>query len=284
MKSIEKFKDKNYTLVVILLLVVLSPIILNILLLTDIGIPIAGSHNGWLAYSGSLVGALITLFVLQQTINRNHKENQSNRKLQILLLQNQYKKERLLLLEDALFEYQTSLNSIELLNILEKIKKREYIDTKKKLQNMGLETDRASFKIDLYLPNLATTEAEIKFTNVFNELNIQYQMLIADSMFFIDLMSELPEDNIQEYISYHIDRSIQSDNHLKFMRNIKTISQIIKDKGEYPQIRENSEDIINQRIMNSIGEISENIEKLKPAICSLINDKFEAIELKVHNL
>lgn len=282
MKISNWFKRKDYLLAV-LLLIALSPIVLNFIFLIDVGLPIAGSYDGWLAYSGALAGALITLFVLQQTINRNHKENQENRRLQISLLQNQYIKERISLLEDALFDYQTSINAIELLNILEMIKKGEFIDSKINLQKMGLATDKASFKIDLYLTRTAKTKIESEFTIIFNELNVEYQTLIADLLFFIDLIKNLPESKIEEYISYHINLSIEQDNSLGLVKNITTISQIIQSKGEYYKIKENSEEIINQRIMVSIDKITNNIESLKLAICSLIKEKLDTIDLNVYN-
>lgn len=272
---------KKGTILIILVLVVLSPIILNFILLIDIGIPIAGNHDGWLAYFGALIGALITLFVLQQTINRNHKENKENRKLEVLLLQNQYAKERIFLLEEALFNYQTSINSIELLNTLEMVKRGELFDSRIKLQEMGLETEKASFKIDLYLIKTANTDIEVKFTNIFNELNIEYQMLIADAIFFIDLIKYLPKDNIDEYVAYHINLSMKNDNSLEFVKNITTITQIIQDKGEYSKIKENSEDIINKRLLVSIDKITDNIERIKPVICSLIREKLDTIDLNV---
>ncbi len=76
----------------ILALLILLPIIVNIIL----GIPaictINGDTNGWLGFYGSLVGAIIPMFILYRTRQWNKVDNDETRNMQRKVLQYQAKK------------------------------------------------------------------------------------------------------------------------------------------------------------------------------------------------
>ena len=76
----------------ILTILLLSPVIVNyILLCPSFGCNVSGTRDGWLSFYGSLVGSLITMFVLYRTRRWNKDDNDEIRKMQTKVLQYQAK-------------------------------------------------------------------------------------------------------------------------------------------------------------------------------------------------
>ena len=76
----------------ILIILLLSPVIVNcILLCPSFGYKVSGTQDGWLSFYGALVGSLITMFVLYRTRRWNKDDNDKTRKMQSKVLQYQAK-------------------------------------------------------------------------------------------------------------------------------------------------------------------------------------------------
>lgn len=64
-------------------IIILAPIVINVVLQIPAFVQIAGSNTDWLTFWGNYLGgsisALVALFVLSQTLQQNHEENEHNR-------------------------------------------------------------------------------------------------------------------------------------------------------------------------------------------------------------
>lgn len=77
----------RWIIIIGIIFVILFPIVLNYILLIPINAPILGESNGWLAFWGCYVGAIISsaiafmiLFIQRKD---NHQENSNNRQLEL---------------------------------------------------------------------------------------------------------------------------------------------------------------------------------------------------------
>ena len=82
----------------ILVILLISPILINYIVLgISVGATINGSIDGWLGYYGTLIGSIITMFVLYRTRAWNKDDNEDTRKTQNNILKYQVKQVYILL-------------------------------------------------------------------------------------------------------------------------------------------------------------------------------------------
>ena len=78
----------------ILVILLISPILINYIVLgVSVGATINGSIDGWLGYYGTLIGSIITMFVLYRTRAWNKDDNEDTRKTQNNILKYQVKQD-----------------------------------------------------------------------------------------------------------------------------------------------------------------------------------------------
>jgi len=78
----------------ILVILLISPILINYIVLgVSVGATINGSIDGWLGYYGTLIGSIITMFVLYRTRAWNKDDNEDTRKTQNNILKYQSKQD-----------------------------------------------------------------------------------------------------------------------------------------------------------------------------------------------
>ena len=116
----------KWIIIIGLLLVPLLPIALNYILLIPINAPILEDSNGWLAFWGCYLGALIssaiafTILFIQR--KDNHQENRNNRQLELNILAYQQQCLWLAELRKAMADYVNLYNENELKEIINFIK------------------------------------------------------------------------------------------------------------------------------------------------------------------
>ena len=89
--NINKMKKLDWFILVILLI---SPTLINYIVLgVSIGATINGSIDGWLGYYGTLIGSIITMFVLYHTRVLNKDDNEDTRQNQNNTLKYQSKQD-----------------------------------------------------------------------------------------------------------------------------------------------------------------------------------------------
>lgn len=78
----------------ILVILLISPILINYIVLgVSVGATINGSIDGWLGYYGTLIGSIITMFVLYRTRVLNKDDNEDTRQNQNNTLKYQSKQD-----------------------------------------------------------------------------------------------------------------------------------------------------------------------------------------------
>lgn len=110
-------------------------------------------------------------------------------------------------------------------------------------------------------------------------------MTIDDLLSFFDLIKDIPqnESEIKIYVKRHLSTwGYIKENHYKniakiqYLRNLKSIGDIIIEYGEYDKIKENAPDIIKERLRETLGD-TELIEKLKGVINKIILEEQKRI-------
>ena len=104
-----------------LLLIIVTPLIINILMVQPILFPITGDSSSWLDFWGSYIGAVlssaIAVYILYKQNQQNHIENIANRKIQLSVIKYNQELDKLRDLRTALVAFRASFDYIEITNI-----------------------------------------------------------------------------------------------------------------------------------------------------------------------
>lgn len=187
----------------IFLLLVLSPIIVNyIVICTPFGCNVSGTQDGWLSFYGSLVGSLITMFVLYRTRMWNKDDNDETRKIQTEILQYQAKRMwfenlrkqlddnyRILNFQDAIF----AINDIAVGNCQRALSI---------LMELNKNMEMQGYTSDLYLPCENLSKAENDYVVCYNNVLKRYGTYINDLILICGIRLRMQEGvPIRDYIN-----------------------------------------------------------------------------------
>lgn len=275
----------------VLLLLVITPIVINYIILMPAFCPIVEDNNPWLSFFGSFVGSAlmagITLFVLEKQLKQNHAENICNAVLQVATLTNNEEKAQIDKLADALADFQSSFDFLSISQVAERMIKNQFLTSDVVLMNQLVrDIDIKGFKIDILLNPIPESPYINEYNKIFNQLYNGYGLLIADLIFFIDLMKGLPASH-QEIISYII-REIENNktvennaspniSDIQGFTKPKSIIDIIEENKFYENIQENSPDIVRMRLLQTINKDSALKETLKSTIIKLVDYEYRCI-------
>lgn len=259
-------KSKRFFWVAALLFLFAFPFVLNNIIILPAFTDIAGDETTWLSFwpmylsaIASFAMVLITVLTLKQ-----------NRK-QLIDFEKKIEEEKLESLKIKLYDFQTCINMLKIMECVDLINKEQYEGVNRTLATLIRDFDAKSFAIDLSLPRESLSKSQINFNNVHNNLMIHYGFLIPDIVWFNDLMNNLPKKNIEQYVQFHIDNYGKSYDKI----NIKDIIQDqVKD---FSKIKADARNILRLRIIPVYDSIGENKEKLKNIIIELIDDEKKRI-------
>ena len=263
----------------ILVILLISPILINYIVLgVSVGATINGSIDGWLGYYGTLIGSIITMFVLYRTRAWNKDDNEDTRKTQNNILKYQVKQVWLEGLRKQLDANYRVLNFQETMIAANNIANGDCLKAMGYLMNLNKDIEMQGYSFDLYLSGDNLNENEIEYISCYQHVLKQYGEYVNDLILICGIKIRISQgdNNIVSYIN----DSIAYDNELQKINLDVFPSNFIKDLD----IKLNSnctfqelENICASRIMD-IGFIHSEKSNLQKATNKLL--KFEENEIQ----
>ena len=263
----------------ILVILLISPILINYIVLgVSVGATINGSIDGWLGYYGTLIGSIITMFVLYRTRAWNKDDNEDTRKTQNNILKYQVKQVWLEGLRKQLDANYRVLNFQETMIAANNIANGDCLKALGYLMNLNKDIEMQGYSFDLYLSGDNLNENEIEYISCYQHVLKQYGEYVNDLILICGIKIRISQgdNNIVSYIN----DSIAYYNELQKINLDVFPSNFIKDL----EIKLNSnctfqelENICASRIMD-IGFIHSEKSNLQKATNKLL--KFEENEIQ----
>ena len=263
----------------ILVILLISPILINYIVLgVSLGATINGSIDGWLGYYGTLIGSIITMFVLYRTRAWNKDDNEDTRKTQNNILKYQVKQVWLEGLRKQLDANYRVLNFQETMIAANNIANGDCLKAMGYLMNLNKDIEMQGCSFDLYLSGDNLNENEIEYISCYQHVLKQYGEYVNDLILICGIKIRISQgdNNIVSYIN----DSIAYYNELQKINLDVFPSNFIKDL----EIKLNSnctfqelENICASRIMD-IGFIHSEKSNLQKATNKLL--KFEENEIQ----
>ena len=268
-----------------LLLITVTPLIINTLMVQPILFPITGDSSSWLSFWGSYIGAVlssaIALYILYKQNQQNHTENIANRNLQLSVIKYNQELDKLRDLRTALVDFQASFDYMEITNIASKFIDGHFSEEERaRLKYLVRDIDEKGFKATLLLDLMSSSNSVNEFNLVYNKIYNRYGLILGDFSSFLDLMQDLPQSKAEKraYIEKQLNvwETYDKQQEEKVINKIsgftppKSINEIIKSHGNYENIEEEASNIVKERLLETIEDSSlkENLKKCIQKILS----------------
>lgn len=263
----------------ILVILLISPILINYIVLgVSVGATINGSIDGWLGYYGTLIGSIITMFVLYRTRAWNKDDNEDTRKTQNNFLKYQVKQVWLEGLRKQLDANYRVLNFQETMIAANNIANGDCLKAMGYLMNLNKDIEMQGYSFDLYLSGDNLNENEIEYISCYQHVLKQYGEYVNDLILICGIKIRISQgdNNIVSYINDSIAyyNELQKINLDVFPGNfIKDLEIKLNSNCTFQEL----ENICASRIMD-IGFIHSEKSNLQKATNKLL--KFEENEIQ----
>lgn len=263
----------------ILVILLISPILINYIVLgVSVGATINGSIDGWLGYYGTLIGSIITMFVLYRTRAWNKDDNEDTRKTQNNILKYQVKLVWLEGLRKQLDANYRVLNFQETMIAANNIANGDCLKAMGYLMNLNKDIEMQGYSFDLYLSGDSLNENEIEYISCYQHILKQYGEYVNDLILICGIKIRISQgdNNIVSYINDSIAyyNELQKINLDVFPGNfIKDLEIKLNSNCTFQEL----ENICASRIMD-IGFIHSEKSNLQKATNKLL--KFEENEIQ----
>lgn len=263
----------------ILVILLISPILINYIVLgVSVGATINGSIDGWLGYYGTLIGSIITMFVLYRTRAWNKDDNEDTRKTQNNILKYQVKQVWLEGLRKQLDANYRVLNFQETMIAANNIANGDCLKAMGYLMNLNKDIEMQGYSFDLYLSGDNLNENEIEYISCYQHVLKQYGEYVNDLILICGIKIRISQgdNNIVSYINDSIAyyNELQKINLDVFPGNfIKDLEIKLISNCTFQEL----ENICASRIMD-IGFIHSEKSNLQKATNKLL--KFEENEIQ----
>lgn len=279
----------------LLLLIFVTPMVMNIIMIQPILFPIAGNDSSWLgfwgSYTGSILSSSIAIYILYKQQNQNHKENEDNRKLQLSVIEYNHELEKLRDLRSALIDFQVSFDYIEITKIAERFidghyGEEEYI----RLKNLMRDIDEKSFKATTILDLISSSVAIRSFNLSYNKIYNSYCLIIDDFFAFFDLLKDLPKNKAER--NYYVKQNLkswqlvnnqhkQTTEKIQNFVNQRSFYDIIVELDSYNDLDKLAPDIVKERLLETLKD-SALKEELKEIIAKILIEEQKRIYKILH--
>lgn len=263
----------------ILVILLISPILINYIVLgVSVGATINGSIDGWLGYYGTLIGSIITMFVLYRTRAWNKDDNNDTRKTQNNILKYQVKQVWLEGLRKQLDANYRVLNFQETMIAANNIANGDCLKAMDYLMNLNKDIEMQDYSFDLYLSGDNLNENEKEYISCYQHVLKQYGEYVNDLILICGIKIRISQgdNNIVSYINDSIAyyNELQNINLDVFPGNfIKDLEIKLNSNCTFQEL----ENICDSRIMD-IRFIHSEKSNLQKATNKLL--KFEENEIQ----
>lgn len=187
----------------ILLLLVVSPVLINYAILgVSVGAGVYGSKDGWLGFYGTLIGSMLTMFVLYCTRKWNKEDNNETRDNQNKILKYQSKVMWLENFKKQLDENYRVLDFQSCMIAVEQIMLDNCEGAMSRLMQLNNNLEMQGHSFDLYLHNENKVECENEYLDYYNTVLKEYGDFVND---LITICVLKKEDKNVEYIKYLVE-------------------------------------------------------------------------------
>lgn len=244
----------------------------------SVGATINGSIDGWLGYYGTLIGSIITMFVLYRTRAWNKDDNEDTRKTQNNILKYQVKQVWLEGLRKQLDANYRVLNFQETMIAANNIANGDCLKAMGYLMNLNKDIEMQDYSFDLYLSGDNLNENETEYISCYQHVLKQYGEYVNDLILICGIKIRISQgdNNIVSYINDSIAyyNELQKINLDVFPGNfIKDLEIKLNSNCTFQEL----ENICASRIMD-IGFIHSEKSNLQKATNKLL--KFEENEIQ----
>lgn len=143
---------KKYWWVILMMLV--SPIVINFILLVPAFYPIVGRDTDWLifwgSYLGSIISASVAFIILAIQYKQNQKENKANRQLQINTIKHQQEQNQLHSIINISAKLISITNPYKVIDICKKIGRND-VDVIELFETLSLNIENCKSELELYI-------------------------------------------------------------------------------------------------------------------------------------
>ncbi|WP_321281647.1 hypothetical protein [Marinifilum fragile] len=260
--------------IISLLLIVVLPIFINWALQQKTSYEVIGNSETWLSfwstYLGTIIGSLITLYVLYLTLKQNEANNKKAKDLQIAIYKKGLEERRIQELTQA---FRESLHFIELAKITRYIRLIQIEEYEKPevffLDELGKTFNKhSSFELDFIS---YTNDKNLDcYKSIFVDLIIKYSDYVTLITFIIDLLKNedytskirrlILNSEIKEYIKdEEYNTLVNCDSDEKFIREILFIlNNYSKDHNkEYNELHSKLVDLSEQILTSKKSQLGE---------------------------
>lgn len=173
----------------ILFLIILTPCVINYLMIQPRICEITGNDTSWLSfwggYIGSIISSAIALFILWKQLNQNHKENDENRKLQLKNIEYQQQSQWLNLLRSKLADYYSAFCFNDLTFLGDNIfKKENQSDIRNKIKVLLDRMTNANFSVGILFPESLDSE-EKKMLSEIKKITEEFYATLGDLDWYV---------------------------------------------------------------------------------------------------
>ena len=137
-------------------------------------------YDGWLGYYGTLVGALVTMFVLYRTRRWNRDDNDKTRRMQTKMLEYQAKTVWFENFRKQLDENYRILNFQDTVTIVNEITAGNLMKAMCSLMELNKNIEMQGYTFDLYLPSTDLSEEEKEYVDCYNRVLKMYGTYVND--------------------------------------------------------------------------------------------------------
>ena len=203
----QEYKMKKLDWLVLVLLLS-SPILINYIILgVSVGAIVNGSIDGWLGFYGTLLGSIITMFVLYRTRVWNKEDNEGSRKNQNKILMYQARQTWLEGLRKQLDINYRILNFQETSIAINNITNGNCQIALDYLMNLNKDIEMQGYSFDMYLPEDNFNECEIEYIDCYRNILKQYGEYINDLILICGIKTTISQGNdVSQYIKGSIKR------------------------------------------------------------------------------
>lgn len=213
----------KWIIIIGIILVLLLPIALNYILLIPINASILGESNGWLAFWGCYLGAIIssaiafTILFIQR--KDNHRENRNNRQLELNILAYQQQYQWLAELRKAMADYVNLYNENELKEIINYIKWGNIDMVLPKIKKLYDDLVKIDSMIAMIMAENAQRGNKHTYKGSFSENQKKLSVMISDLQFLammfcykVPVLNTLADAEFQQRASDNLKQLLQQQN------------------------------------------------------------------------